>query len=90
MTKGAILAEIKRMAMENGGVAPGMQTFEAQTGIRHAEWFGIYWRSWGDAVTEAGFIPNTLTPRIDDEDHFCRYSLLAHELGRFPTKSLFQ
>ena len=87
MTKAEILAEIKRTATQNAGVALGMRTFERETGIRQADWLGIHWRSWGDAVTEAGFAPNTLTPKIEEEELLRRYSLLARELGRFPTKA---
>jgi len=41
----------------------------------------------GEAVREAGFTPNTLTPRIDEAVLLRRYALLARELGRFPTKA---
>lgn len=49
MTKAEILAEIRRAAAEHGGAAPGMRTFERQTGIRAGDWLGMHWRSWGDA-----------------------------------------
>jgi hypothetical protein len=55
MTKHEILSEIRRTAADNGGVPLGIRTFGRQTGIRHTDWFGIHWRSWGDAVREAGF-----------------------------------
>lgn len=63
-----------------------MRTFEKETGIRHADWFGRYWPSWGEAVREAGLRPNTLTPRIDNDRLLDRYLLLARELGRLPAK----
>lgn len=90
MTKAEILAQIRRTASENTGMPLGMRTFERETGIRTADWFGIHWRSWGDAVKEAGFEPNTRTARIDDNQLILRYCLLARELGRFPTKGDFR
>jgi hypothetical protein len=64
--------------------------FERETGIRHADWFGIFWRSWGDAVKEAGFTPNTITGKIDEDELLRHYCSLARELGRFPTKGDFR
>lgn len=90
MTKREILAEIMRIGNPNGGVAPGVRAFERETGIRHADWLGIPWRSWGDAVREAGFTPNALTVRIEEGELLRRYILLARELGRFPTKIDFR
>jgi hypothetical protein len=63
-----ILAEIRRLALANGGQSPGRQVFEAHTGIRYAEWYGIYWARWGDAVAEAGFSPNSIQAKFNTED----------------------
>jgi hypothetical protein len=84
MTKEEMLSEIRRTATENGGLPLGMKTFEYQTGIRKHDWSGVYWRSWGDALREAGFKANTLTPRIPDEQLLERYALLTRELRRVP------
>ena len=86
MTKADIIHEIKRVTQDRGGNVPGMRSFEHLTGIRKADWFGVFWRSWGDAVREAGLIPNTLTPKIDDDELLRQYCLLTRELGRFPAK----
>lgn len=86
MTKAEILAEIRRTAVRNGGAPLGMKSFERETGIRHADWFGIHWRSWGDAVKEAGFEPNVLTTRFDEGYILRRYCELTRETGHFPTK----
>jgi hypothetical protein len=90
MTKAEILAQIKRTASKNGGVPLGTRTFARETGIRPAAWFGIHWRSWGDAVKEAGFAPNSRTPKIEERELLRRYCLLARELARFPTKGDFR
>ncbi len=86
MTKQAILDEIVRTATANGGVPLGKATFERETGVRQADWFGVYWPSWGDAVREAGFEANELTARIDDGQLLQRYATLARKLGRRPVK----
>lgn len=90
MTKEDILSEIRRTAVENGGMPLGIKTFERQTGIRQADWLGVYWRSWGDAVREAGLEANAMTGRIDDEQFLKRYALLTRELGRMPVKADLQ
>jgi len=85
MDKDFILAEIKRTAAENGGKALGAGRFERETGIRAAEWAGRYWARWGDAVTEAGFEPNTFNARFDDDLVLGALALETRRLGRFPT-----
>lgn len=90
MTKEEILSEIRRTAAKNGGVPLGIKTFERDTGIRQADWSGVYWRSWGDAVREAGLQANAMTARIDDEQFLERYALLTRELGRLPVKADLQ
>ena len=86
MTKESILAAIRSAAAANGGAPVGMRTFHQATGIQHSDWFGIHWRSWGDAVREAGFTANTLTPKIPEIDLLRRYAEFTRELGRAPTK----
>lgn len=90
ISKSEILTEIRRLALTSAGTAPGMRTFERETGIRPTEWLGVHWRAWGDAVKEAGLTPNTLTNRVGDVELLHRYCALTRELGRFPTKSDFR
>jgi hypothetical protein len=59
--KQQILDDIRRLAIESDGVAPGRQSFESATGIKASAWRGKYWARWGDALAEAGFQPNQLT-----------------------------
>lgn len=86
MNRAEILDEIRRTAEENGGSPLGQRSFERATGIRHVDWFGVYWRAWGDAVQEAGYTPNVLTGKIDEDELVRRYCSLVREIGRFPTK----
>jgi hypothetical protein len=86
MNKAHIIAEIRRTAAENGGVALGVARFEAATDIRIADWFGIHWARWRDAVREAGFEPNQLQGAYEKEELLQKYAELAKELGRIPVR----
>ena len=84
MDKQHILDEIRRTAILNGGVPLGRARFQAETGIAQSDWYGKYWRTWGDAVTEAGYTANQLQ-RAFDEDHVVgKLVELIRELGRYP------
>lgn len=83
--KDEILSEIRRLAEENGGKPLGRNRFFRATGIREADWLGRYWARWGDAVEEAGFAPNLLQARTDDQEAIRRLALETRQLGHFPT-----
>ena len=83
--KAHILNEITRTATANGGVPLGEARFEAETGIRRTDWFGIHWAKWGDAVREAGFIANEFNTAFEAELLLGKYAQYARELGRLPT-----
>lgn len=82
-SKEKIVAEIRRIASQCGGSPPGKQRFESETGIREYEWLK-YWARWGDALTEAGFKPNSWASPIAVEELLERLAMLTRELGRFP------
>lgn len=85
--KERILNEIRRLAEENGGKAPGMSQFEKMTGINPSDWSGKLWARWGDALTEAGYEPNKLQEGYDTDYVLDRYEELCRHFGRAPTKS---
>lgn len=87
MDKNYILREIKRTAEANGGEPLGRARFFAETGIREIDWRGKYWARWGDALLEAGFLPNKRTPRMDESLLAEKLIGLTRELGRFPTQA---
>ena len=80
-----IISEIKRVAAQNGGVPPGRGLFSRITGITPAKWTGVYWVSWGDALREAGFQPNTLQRKLDSAEILAGIGALCRKLGRLPT-----
>jgi hypothetical protein len=86
MNKAHIIAEIRRTAAQNAGAPLGRARFEAATGIRVADWFGIHWARWSDAVREAGFEPNQLQGAYDMGELLQNYADLARELGRLPVR----
>jgi hypothetical protein len=84
VTKQHILEEIRRTANANGGVALGHAKFYQETGIKKSDWFGKYWARWGDALKEAGFVPNELQSAYDDSFLLGKYAELVRELKRIP------
>lgn len=84
MTKAQILSEIQRSAAANGDRPLGKERFFAETGIKKSDWFGRYWARWGDAVREAGFVPNSLQSALDTDSLLLAVADLTRELGRFP------
>jgi len=84
MDKDFILAEIKRTAEQNGGVPLGRERFAKHTGIKTTDWYGKHWSRWGDALTEAGYIPNEFQLPYDERHLLKPLALLVRELGRFP------
>lgn len=74
-----ILAEIKRLAADNGGQAPGRQAFARTTGVRMSDWYPHIWLRWGDALAEAGYPPNQLQTKASDEVLIAKYIDLAGE-----------
>jgi hypothetical protein len=84
MDKQYIIAEIKRTALENGGIPLGRGRFATQTGIRIHDWSGRYWARWGDALLEAGCTPNTLQGAYGLDKLLECFVGFARELGHFP------
>lgn len=85
VTKERIVQEIQRVA-EKIGRPPGRQVFEKETGIRMPEWYGNHFRSWGDALKEAGYEPNEKTPKFSSEQVLRKCVELVRHLGRIPAE----
>jgi hypothetical protein len=86
MTKQHILDEIKRTAAANGGAPPGIGNFFTETGIKRSAWMGRYWARWNDALKEAGFAPNKLTPGFDRIYLIEKLVELIQDLGKIPAE----
>lgn len=84
MNKEHILAEIKRTAASNDGVALGKERFLQETGIKSSDWEGKLWARWSDAVLEAGVTPNELQGRFDDKLVIEKYALFIREIQKVP------
>ncbi|MEW5874330.1 MAG: GIY-YIG nuclease family protein [Candidatus Zixiibacteriota bacterium] len=84
VTKNKIISEIERTAKLNGGAPLGIARFEKETGISRADWEGKLWARWGDALSEAGYAPNPLQGKLDEDVPLDALVALAREVGRFP------
>lgn len=80
-----ILDEIRRVAEKNGR-APGRRVFEKETGIRMPEWYGVHWRAWGDALSEAGFQPNKKQGKLSSDEVLRKYAEAVRHFGRIPAE----
>lgn len=85
MEKLEILAKIRRMAFENGGRPPGKRAFECATGVSKGGWAGKHWRSWSDALAEAGFRANRASRAYDQRTLLAALASVTRRLGRFPS-----
>jgi Meiotically up-regulated gene 113 len=83
----SILVEIRRLANDSGGVAPGSRQFESATGIPVGQWRGVFWTKWSEALAEAGVTPNARTAAIPVETLLAHLADLTLRYGRFPTQS---
>jgi hypothetical protein len=83
--KDYIIKEIIRTTQENGGKPLGQHKFESETGIKKYDWFGKYWSKWGDALTEAGYQPNTLQGAYEEDFLIEKLIHLTREIGKFPS-----
>ncbi|MFH2049461.1 MAG: GIY-YIG nuclease family protein [bacterium] len=83
-SKSHIIAEIKRTTKNNNGSPLGISRFKQETGIQKYDWLGKYWARWGDALKEAGFEPNTLRGRRDENELLVNLVQLTRHFGHFP------
>ena len=90
MNKQHILVEIKRTAAENGGAPLGVARFSQETGIKVTDWEGKFWARWGDALREAGFVPNEFNVAYDKTRVIENFISLMRELGKFPVRRELQ
>jgi len=84
-TREYIIAEIHKVAGRIGR-PPGRMVFEKETGIRMPEWYGVHWRSWGDALKEAGLQPNRKQEKLSSDDVLRKYAEAVRHFGRIPAE----
>lgn len=87
MDKYQILDEIKRTAIENGGIPLGQERFAREVGVKIGEWHGKYWLRWSDALTEAGFEPNKYNTAYSDNFIMEKLASFTLELRHYPIKA---
>lgn len=83
--KDRILSEIRRLAASNGGKAPGKALFQQETGIQDSEWYGKLWARWGDAVSEAGLVPNGMNERMSSDLVLDKFAEACRHYGKVPS-----
>jgi Meiotically up-regulated gene 113 len=85
LSKESIIEAYNDLVREKGGSPVGYDVFARETGISRHYWGGTYWRSWSAFQTQAGYVPNTPTARVEDETVLGRFAQLALDLNRIPT-----
>jgi hypothetical protein len=85
MDKNYIISEIKRAASENGGIALGWRKFQKISGIKEYAWKGKYWRTWGDALKEAGLVENAFGKSHDTGFLIDCLAKLTQHNAKFPS-----
>lgn len=81
-----ILSEIKQLAIEIGR-PPGKTIFQRRSGIAPHQWLGKFWSTWGDALREAGFEPNSMQEKLDSDSLLRAVADASIALGHFPTNA---
>ena len=89
-SKDRILAEIRRLAVASGGVAPGTKLFARETGIKESDWRGRYWPNWGQALREAGYSPNAWVTAAPEDELMARLADYVRSQGRYPVDAELQ
>lgn len=85
--KDTILSEIRRLAEENGGKAPGKVTFQREAGISESDWYGKIWLRWNDAIVEAGLKPNEKQERLSSDLVLQKYIEVCRHYGKIPSSA---
>jgi hypothetical protein len=87
ISKERIIKEIQRLAILNNGQPPGSRTFAAECGIARSSWRGIYWSRWSEAQIDAGFAPNEVSAKIENDEIYEMLVPLCVNLKRYPTQA---
>ena len=85
--KQQILNEIRRLANENGGRAPGKGQFHNETQFSESDWYGKIWLRWNDAVEEAGLEPNKKQEKLPSDTVLRKYAEVCLHYGKIPTSA---
>jgi len=86
----SVIDEIRRIAAENGGRAPGWKLFRSETGLSESSWRGRYWARWSDALIDAGFEANERSKAYADGELFEALIRVARKYGHLPTSSEYK
>lgn len=84
-TRDYIIDQIGRVAKKIGR-PPGRRVFERETGIRMPEWYGVHFRSWGEALREAGYQPNEKNEKFSSELILRKYAEAVRHFERIPAE----
>jgi hypothetical protein len=86
-SKESIIDAYNDLVKKQGGKPIGERVFRRETGISPYYWGGGYWRSWSAFQANAGYAPNSPTPKIPDETLLHRFAELALERNEVPTQA---
>lgn len=79
-----ILNEIRRLATQMGK-PPGAALFAKETLIAEQQWKDKFWPRWGDALTDAGFGPAPVNPKLRADEVLAKIVEACRSFGKVPT-----
>jgi hypothetical protein len=90
MTNTDFLSQLRAVIQQNDGRPPGEARFYKETGLTRSDLWAAGYDTYGGACKAAGVQPNTLQPRLHDDELFRPLAVLARKIGRFPPKGALE
>jgi hypothetical protein len=85
-TREDFLSEMRRIAKENNGVAPGLDKFKSESEGITGDWRKL-WPRWSEFIKDAGLSPNEFGRAYTEDEILKKYAQVSRRLQKLPTYS---